>query len=191
MTFFSIALFIGCTADNEDVITQNVNNENNTTNTRDPIIGGGGGIGEVNDGNVINEENPDEDTTVDLIAGQTMDAGSVIVSQIDGNIDITYETEGDWILIETHLYVGPQEGMPHNNPGNPRIGQFPYATEHDTGTTSFTYYDLVNIPEGECVWVAAHAVVLNTVTGQEETAWGDGEDIDGNSWAMYFEVCNN
>lgn len=179
MFLMGITLFISCSVDN-DPIEEFPN-----------LIIIGGDIGDINDGNVINEANLDPDLTVDLIAGQNMDAGSVTASEIDGNLDVTYQTEGDWIIVETHLYVGSQEGMPANNPGNPRIGQFPYATEHDPGTTSFTYSDLGEIPIGECVWVAAHAVVYNTVTGDEETAWANGEDIPGNSWAMYFEVCNN
>ena len=144
-------------------------------------------------------ENPDDsgdpdpiggDYETDLMAGQHTDSGNVIVSETSGNLDVTFETEGDWIILETHLYVGSQEDMPANNPGNPRIGQFPYKTDHGDGVTTFTYSNLGELAVGECTWVAAHAVVYNTVTNQEETAWGDGADIPGNSWAMYFEVCN-
>lgn len=146
---------------------------------------------ETNNINLIEENNYTRDSEVDLIAGQNMDSGSVIVTEIDGNLEVTYTTDGDWILLETHLYVGSQEGMPHTRRGNPKIGKFPYATEHDAGTTTFTYSDLLEIPQGTCVWVAAHAVVVNTVTGEEETAWGNGEYINGNNWAMWFQVCND
>ncbi len=179
--FMGITLFISCSEDNEPIDEyQNfiiIDIDEGNTNT-DPL-------------NDDNNNNNDDDVVTDLIAGQNADAGYVTVTEVDGNIDVTYQTEGDWVIIETHLYVGPQEDMPANNPGNPRIGQFPYSGTHDPDTTTVTYNDLLNITEGTCVWVAAHAVVLNTATGEEETAWANGEDIDGNSWAMYFEVCNN
>lgn len=126
----------------------------------------------------------------DLIAGQFTDSGNIIISETDGNLDVTYETEGDWIILETHLYVGSQEDMPATRRGNPKIGRFPYRTDHVDGVTTFTYSDLYELAINECTWVAAHAVVYNTVTHQEETAWANGDDIPGNSWAMYFEVCN-
>ena len=144
-----------------------------------------------NQGNLLTEYNERGlDSYTDLIAGQYTDSGNVVVTEIDGNLDVTYETEGNWIILETHLYVGTQEEMPATRPGNPKIGRFPYATDHGDGVTTFTYSDLGELAVGECTWVAAHAVVYNTVTNQEETAWANGDEIDGNSWAMYFEVCN-
>ena len=184
LTLLSTLIIVSCSIDNEEI------NPINANDTKGLIIGGGD-IGGIDDGNVLGDENTVDDVTVDLIAGQNMDSGSVVVTEIGGNLDVTYQTEGDWVIVETHLYVGSQDDMPANNPGNPRIGQFPYATEHDAGTTTFTYSDLWELAPDECVWVAAHAVVYNTVTGQEETAWGNGDDIPGNSWAMWFEVCNN
>ena len=171
MLFMGISLLISCSQDNEMLEIDNLTTDNITSNR---IASG-----------------ETDDLIVDLMAGQNTDSGSVTVSDIDGFIDITYQTEGDWIILETHLYVGNQEDMPANNPGNPRIGHFPYKTDHGGGVTTFTYSDLYELAIGECTWVAAHAVVYNTVTGQEETAWGNGDDIPGNSWAMYFEVCNN
>ncbi len=175
MLFMGISLLISCSQDNETLEIYNVTTEIDTSRRLDNEETGGG----------------ISDASVDLMAGQNTDSGSVTVSDVDGLIDVTYQTEGNWTITETHLYIGSQEDMPANNPGNPRIGQFPYSGEHETGTTFVSYNDLNTIPVGECVWVAAHAVVLNTVTGQEETAWAFGEDIPGNSWAMYFEVCNN
>ena len=172
MLFIGVAFMFSCSVDNDDV-------ELNDDYQNFIII-------DIDDG-TTNEE---EEYSPDLIAGQYADSGNVTVTEVNGNLDVTYETEGDWILVETHLYVGSQEDMPANNPGNPRIGQFPYAEEHASGTTTYTYSDLWELATGECVWVAAHAVVYNTVTGEEETAWANGEDIDGNSWAMWFEVCN-
>ncbi|WP_034258472.1 hypothetical protein [Altibacter lentus] len=126
--------------------------------------------------------------TTDLMAGQNMYAGTVNVEYIDGTIVVTYASEGDWGIDETHLFVGDLSNLPVNGGGNPKIGKFPYKGTHPAGTTTVT---VITIPaaSGECVTVAAHAVVTNAATGQSETAWGDGESIGGNNWSMMFEVC--
>lgn len=125
---------------------------------------------------------------VDLMAGQHIDVGSVNV-QLDGNtIIVTYETEGDWEIQETHLYVGEVSGLPTNGGGNPKIGQFPYKDTYPSGTQTVEVIT-IDLNPGECVFVAAHAVVEDTATSQNETAWGDGEPIGGNNWSMMFEIC--
>tara|TARA_R110000787_G_scaffold284341_1_gene397921 strand:- start:3553 stop:4128 length:576 start_codon:yes stop_codon:yes gene_type:complete len=152
-----------------------------------------------------NQSKASENTyQTDLIAGQNTDSGNIIVSVIDGNLNVTYETEGDWVILEVHLFVGDPDDLPVNNGGNPKIGQFPYSESYSPGETSVTFNNIIEIPSGESVWIAAHAVVLNTVTGQEETAWAAGVPINsggngnggngngnGGSWAMWFEVSNN
>lgn len=125
---------------------------------------------------------------VDLMAGQHIDVGSVTVT-LDGNsVIVTYTTDGDWEIQETHLYVGDLNGLPTNGGGNPKIGQFPYKDTYPSGTQTVTVITIELAP-GECVYVAAHAVVENTTSGQNETAWGDGEPIGGNNWSMMFEIC--
>lgn len=123
-----------------------------------------------------------------LLAGQNIDAGTITVTLVDGNVVVTYTTNGDWVIDETHLYVGDINNLPTNNNGNPQIGHFPYSGNHNG--ESQVIYTTINLAPGECVYVAAHAVVTNTTTGQTETAWGNGVPIGGNSWAMMFEVCN-
>ncbi|MBT8255107.1 MAG: hypothetical protein KJO23_01075 [Bacteroidia bacterium] len=128
--------------------------------------------------------------TTDLFAGQTIDVGTVTVEvSPDDDVIVTYETDGDWQIDETHLYIGPLGDLPTNGGGNPKIGQFPLSNTHTSGTNNFVYIS-TTLAAGECAYIAAHAVVTNTTTGQNETAWGDGDPIGGNSWAMMFEVCN-
>ncbi|MEO6540160.1 MAG: hypothetical protein ABIN74_04175, partial [Ferruginibacter sp.] len=43
---------------------------------------------------------------VTLVAGQTMNAGSITVTNDADNIYVTYATTNGWKLTETHLYVG-------------------------------------------------------------------------------------
>lgn len=143
--------------------------------------------GEVGDGNNANGEDV-QLYSDDLLAGQTIDSGNLTVTLVDGTVEVTYETEGDWVITETHLYVGPLADLPTNGGGNPRLGHFPYKDEFDPAVTVVDY-TTIDLEAGDCVYVAAHAVVVNTVTGQEETAWANGESIGGNNWSMMFEIC--
>lgn len=108
---------------------------------------------------------------------------------VDGFLVVTYSSIPDWEIRETHLFVGQFNDLPTNRRGNPIVGHFPYSGTHSPGTFVVTY-SFPELPLGECVYIAAHAVVENTTTGQNETAWGDGIPIGGNNWAMMFEVCN-
>lgn len=137
---------------------------------------------------------PDPTTNLgqtDLLAGQHILSGIVTVALDNGEVVVTYTSEGDWEIVETHLYLGPLSGLPTNGGGNPKIGHFPFKDTHNPGTTEVVVGNTgISLASGECIIIAAHAVVVNTVTGDEETAWGAGNPIGGNSWAMQFEVCN-
>ncbi len=162
------AFIIGCSKEADDELLQNNKTENVTASREGPTPGSG------------------YCTQVDLIAGQNYDSGNVEVA-IDGdNLLVTYTMEGDWVLNATHLYVGDCAEKPANNPGNPLIGQFPYATTHAQGTTSYTYsIPIASLPN--CICIAAHAEVHGP--SGNETAWADGLPYGGSSWAMYFEFC--
>ncbi|MCT8339142.1 hypothetical protein MG296_03670 [Flavobacteriaceae bacterium TK19130] len=123
-----------------------------------------------------------------LIAGQNEIAGTVSIVYVDDAIEIRYETNDDWTLKETHLFVGDCEDMPINGGGNPKIGQFPLAENHGGNTAAYAYS--INPTEyPECVCIAAHAVVKSTTSNKKETAWAEGQEFPGNSWAMYFDYC--
>lgn len=106
---------------------------------------------------------------VDLIAGQNMDVGDVIVNNTGINLQVTYQTTGGWALSETHLAVAcDKNGIPLNRNGHPIIGHFPYSTDHDPFVTSFTYIiPLTDLPSdcnspADTIVIAAHAVVFNS-----------------------------
>lgn len=142
--------------------------------------------GQIDDGGLGEDE---ELYNEDLIAGQNYDAGSIIVTVVDGYVVVTYETDGDWVIDDTtHLFIGDFEDLPTTGSGNPKVGQFPYSETHAAGTTTVTVVG-PQIAEGECVYIAAHAEVTRTSTGQSETAWGNGTPMGGNNWSMGFEVC--
>lgn len=133
------------------------------------------------------DNNSDEHChTVNLIAGQHHDIGTVTID-VDGDVlTVTYTTNGDWVLDATHLHITncEEDGFPTTDANNPKIGHFDYASEHEDGTTEVTYtIDIGEITGALCF--AAHAEVDGP---SKETAWAEGEDFGGNSWAMYFEA---
>ena len=135
-------------------------------------------------------------TEVTLIAGQTINSGTVSVTNDAEYIYVTYTTSGDWRLTQTHLYVGECGLIPVNNPGNPMPGQFPYQASHNYAT-SYTYQVPISaIPVGGCGCIAAHAVVKRlNASGQvveSQTGWGNGVRINlsGGNWGMKFDYCS-
>ena len=135
-------------------------------------------------------------TTVDLIAGQYYNAGSVTVTNDANYIYVTYTTANGYELTQTHLYVGPCGSIPVNNPGNPIPGQFPYSGNHNYINTVTYTIPISAIPAGGCGCIAAHAVVVKrNASGQvieTQTGWGNGVRINlsGGNWGMKFEYCS-
>ncbi|UCF06592.1 MAG: hypothetical protein JSV33_06075 [bacterium] len=123
--------------------------------------------------------------TVDLIAAQTEDIGSV-TCWINGDfLFIQYMTEGGWSLAETHCAVVESlEDIPATPSENPKVGHFPLKKEHDPFTTEHT--DSLDLEawgfgEAEELIIAAHADV-EVLSGEgavlrEEGAWGMGESF--------------
>lgn len=133
------------------------------------------------------------ETNVDLLAGQFTVAGSIIISNDAENLYVQYQTTGNWVIGQTHLYVGDIALLPKNKSGNPQIGQFPYNTPHSPYVSAYTY----TIPLsqlGECFSVAAHAeLYLLDGSGnviRTETGWSKGTQISPKgSWAQYTSYC--
>lgn len=154
-------------------------------NLDDKVIIGGRTYGE-----------PCEPTTVTLIAGQFIDAGTVTVSNDNDYIYVTYTTTNGWVLTQTHLYVGDCALIPVNNPGNPIPGQFPYVGTHNNLTTYTYQVPISRIPLEQCGCIAAHAVVKKYNSSNQvidsQTAWGNGVRINlsGGNWGMKFDYCS-
>jgi hypothetical protein len=131
----------------------------------------------------------DHDYVSDLWAGRDHRVvGQVLVDYACGTITVTYETVGCWRLVETHLMVVDDPAdFPLTKKGNPKIGHFTYAGEHDPMETEVTY--VVPVTGSGPFYIAAHAVVYCVCNEQSETAWGQGcraVEFPGNSWALYF-----
>ncbi|MHA1491435.1 MAG: hypothetical protein ACTSRI_17505 [Promethearchaeota archaeon] len=133
----------------------------------------------------------------DLYAGRDQKiTGDVHVWRSGGQLNVRYTTESGWTLSETHLAVATSfEDIPQTKKGNPKIGRFPYSSDHPEGTETYTY--VINLydyfPDGDwsgnTLYFAAHAVVSHPDWG-EETAWADtwGQYFPGNSIALFFTI---
>ncbi|WP_223032473.1 hypothetical protein [Hanstruepera marina] len=135
------------------------------------------------------QRNPLYDTCiyVQLIAGQQYEAGQVTVDIEGDDLILKYSTHEDWVINATHLSIGNcgEQDIPTTGSGNPTIGRFEHGTTHSEGVNEVVYY--VNRQALNDVYCfAAHAVV--TGPNGEETAWAEGLDFGGNSWAMYVEA---
>ncbi|MCK4412380.1 MAG: hypothetical protein KAY32_02430 [Candidatus Eisenbacteria sp.] len=139
--------------------------------------------------------NPCGDTkVVTLWAGQYIDAGSVTISNDADYLSIEIVTANGWYLTESHAAVARTlETLPQTGSGNPKVGHFDLATEHDPPVTSFTYE--ISIADygyllGDTLVLAVHAAVERMEEGsgvvQEETAWAEGPGFPGSSWATYL-----
>lgn len=128
-----------------------------------------------------------------LYAGQTIDAGTLTVTNDANNLYVTYNLKNDWYLKEVHLYVGDCGEIPVNKKGNPVLGHFPYVMSF-TYPYPTSYSETIPLDElGECFCISAHATIgrMNS-EGEEEsqTAFGGGNhEFDGNRWGYFFDYC--
>ena len=137
-----------------------------------------------------------EPTVVTLLAGQTINSGTVTVTNDASYIYVTYATTNGWVLSQTHLYVGDCALIPVNNPGNPIPGQFPYTSAHNNINTYTYQIPISRIPLEGCGCIAAHAVVKKYNSANQlvdtQTGWGNGVRINlsGGNWGMKFDYCS-
>lgn len=133
-----------------------------------------------------------------LLAGQTIEAGSVCVRVENNTLNVTYTTTGGWELSEAHLWIGNDiANLPQTRTGNPIPGQFPYKSGDINGLNTHTFAiplsnTLVNFscPADDTIYyMAAHASVRKVnLDGsyQTETGWSDGSPITSRgNWATF------
>ena len=124
-----------------------------------------------------------------LIAGQNTVIGEVsciMNSATTGACEYDVTVPG-WCLTETHLYVGatlPRKAAP---------GQFPYQTSGGCATEVTIPFNLSDVgltacPVGASLVVMAHAVAVNRLIRQAETAWGRGLETGLGGWSMSFNL---
>ncbi|MBD3334695.1 MAG: hypothetical protein GF355_04185 [Candidatus Eisenbacteria bacterium] len=131
---------------------------------------------------------------VPLWAGQHIDVGTVGLALSGDILLVEFYSTGGWVMTETHLATALSlDEVPMTGSGNPKVGQFLHSTEHDPAVTTYTYpidLNYFGYQAGDTLYVAAHAAVTLEGEGgeplQEETAWAEGPEFPGNSWATYF-----
>ncbi|HSM05878.1 MAG TPA: hypothetical protein VK858_14770, partial [Longimicrobiales bacterium] len=126
--------------------------------------------------------------TVPLLAdGGAFEVGSVRVANDEADVYVTFETTDGWEITTSHLFVGDEgDRLPVTGGGTPRVGRFPWASNHVEGTTSYTYaVSRADFDAADLLTVAAHADVRRG--DQMEGAWADGDPIGSDrSWATAF-----
>ena len=147
-----------------------------------------------------------EELTLELCAGQDIDVGTVTVTEVDGELTVTYDLNEPWVLCESHVDIGDDlDDLHTNRPGNPQVGRFDLSRTYDPCVSSDTYTvgcdddALVDVDfeTAETLVIAVHGVVRNTGSGDEETAWVcEGQEeasrfVERGNWATYFkyELC--
>jgi len=98
-----------------------------------------------------------EITSKTLWAGQHMDAGTVTVGIDGSDLCVTFDTDSGWLMLETHLYIGPAA------PTRSAPGRFPYSHEDLGGTDSDQYCIALSEIGAGCggtVYIAAHAELV-------------------------------
>jgi hypothetical protein len=129
-------------------------------------------------------------TTVPLFAGQTIEVGSVTVSNDADFVYVTYLiTAPGWEITETHVAFGRSLlDIPATGSGSPKVGNFPLSGCYSPGVTAVTYsLPMALFQNNRNPYFAAHAVVA--LTGSRlvsETAWAAGFPFPGSNWATYF-----
>lgn len=136
------------------------------------------------------------DTAKTLFAGQTTDAGKVVVGNDANNLYVTFTTTGGWMMSKTQVHAADSlAGIPVNRAGNPQIGNFKYQTTHNPIASTFTYTipKSVASPDSNVntLVVAAHADLVKVDSSgaviASETGWaGDLRFTDRGSWATYL-----
>ncbi len=141
---------------------------------------------------------------VTLLAGQTINAGSVCTAVSGQDLVVTYKTTNGWTLNEVQLWVGQSlSTMPTTKTGNPQVGLFPYKASNLSGATTYTFdIPLSSLSTaidlcGQTLLIAAHAAVQQTSSDgavNQQTGWGQGTAISSRgNWGMYFSytvVCD-
>lgn len=94
----------------------------------------------------------------ELIAGQNIDVGDVLVWNDAVNLYVKYVTDVPWVLTETHLSVQTSLATIPQSNGNPVPGQFQYAASHNLAT-EYTYTIPLTWAQGKQLYIAAHAKV--------------------------------
>lgn len=130
-----------------------------------------------------------------LVAGQNYEAGKVSVFKTPNDIIIKYTTNDDWSIKATHMSLGECfQTIPTTGSENPQIGKFEHSSSHSNTVNEVVYMVSLDVfkeisEDDPYYCFAAHAVVSGP--NGTETAWAEGDEFEGRSWAMYVQALRN
>jgi hypothetical protein len=130
-----------------------------------------------------------------LMAGKTIHIGwvtySLTVHEGVNCFMVRYNTvdplNSGWTISETHMYAGSRDTIPLNKPGNPKVGNFPFASYHNPRVSEVIHYVPVNSQPpytGIGFIVSAHCVAYSA-SNQQETAWAEGVAFTDKGWGFF------
>jgi hypothetical protein len=119
----------------------------------------------------------DDPSRTDLMAGQDIDAGDVLVWNDGGNLYVKFEAADGWCIAETHVAVGASpEEIPQTKKENPIPGKFLNSALYSPCEESPDPYVIpLEWAGGDTIYVAAHAAVVQPIDGCYETMWQIGD----------------
>ena len=127
-------------------------------------------------------------TVTTLFAGQTIDTGTVTISNDASFVYVTYSVNDPWTITAVHLAVADSlAGIPQNKNNNPQPGHFPINTTYQPPVTTVTFTIPLSSFSGTDLYIGAHAEVqASGGGGGGQTAWGYGPSFGGHNWATYI-----
>ncbi|MDX9881851.1 MAG: hypothetical protein RBS73_07265 [Prolixibacteraceae bacterium] len=119
-----------------------------------------------------------------FIAGQNFKAGNVQIANSETKLYIAITMNEGWKLGLTHIYIGTFEGIPFNNGGNLKTGNFPVSTSFKKGTGQVIYeFDREDF--NNQLTILVHGEVSGV---SSETAWAFGTAFPGaGRWGWYID----
>jgi hypothetical protein len=130
--------------------------------------------------------------------GNGVTVGAVAVTFDESSITVSFTVDEPYRLLEAHAAAAADcDDIPQTGSGNPKVGKFEASWKSpdlegadEIPLTLSNGYD-----PGSEICIAAHAVVYDTDGGETveeaientvESAWADGEEFPGKSWATHF-----
>lgn len=116
--------------------------------------------------------------TVNLIAGQNHNAGTITVSKDANNLYLEFNTTGNWRIMKLDIHAaGSLAGIPKNPQGIPSPGSFAYKYPNLGNVTTYNVtIPLSAIGSHNIYYIAAHAEVQQC----ESSGQGVGDNGDPN-----------
>jgi len=133
-----------------------------------------------------------EPTVVELIAGQSYDAGQVTISTEADGLNVTVFMYDPWQLELVHIYAGAEP--PPNNGSAMIPGLFPFSAPlGGLGIFELTipFEAIEGAGCGDPLFVAVHAEAFAMSDGElvcEQTAWAEGPYGFDGAWGTYLET---